>query len=94
MFYINPLLERTGLNSRVPVQHPNQDDLFGLIHRMIKTQKADRIPIQQIRTKFDVLKQNSFINLNSFAQNEIERIATQNLSPETLKYISDLDHIS
>ena len=76
------------------MKHPNQDDLFGLIHRMIKTQKADRIQIQQIRTKFDVLKQNSFINLNSFAQNEIERIATQNLSPETLKYISDLDHIS
>ena len=94
MFYINSLLERTGTNSRVPVNHPYQDDLFGLIHRMIKTQKADRIPIQQIRTKFDSLKRNSLINLNSFAQTEIERIATQNLSPELIQYISDLDHIS
>ena len=61
---------------------------------MIKTQKADRIPIQQIRTKFDVLKQNSLINLNSFAQNEIERIATQNIPLDLANYISDLDHIS
>ena len=61
---------------------------------MMKTKKADRIQIQQIRIKFDSLKRNSFINMNSFAQNEIERIATQNLSPELLKYISDLDHIS
>ena len=76
------------------MNHPNQDDLFGLIHRMMKTQKADRIPIQQIRTKFDVLKQNLLINLNSFAQTEIERIATQNLSSEMVDYISDLDHIS
>ena len=94
MFYINPLLERTGTNSRVPVKHPNQDDLFGLIHRMMKTQKADRIPIQQIRIKFDVLKQNSLINLNSSAKTEIERIATQNLSVEMVNYISDLGHIS
>ena len=71
-----------------------QDDFLGLINRMMKTHKVDRIPIQQIRIKFDSLKRNSFINMNSFAQNEIERIATQNLSPEILKYISDLDHIS
>ena len=76
------------------MNHPNQDDLFGLIHRMMKLQKTDRIPIQQIRTKFDSLKRNSLINLNSFAQTEIERIATQNLSPNLVKYISDLDHIS
>ena len=76
------------------MKHPNQDDLFGLIHRMMKTQKADRIPIQQIRTKFDVLKQNSLINLNSFAQTEIERIASQNVPLNLVKYISDLDHIS
>ena len=72
----------------------DQDDLIGLIYRMIKTQKADRIPIQQIRTKFDVLKQNSLINLNSFAQTEIERIASQNVPLNLVKYISDLDHIS
>ena len=76
------------------MHHPNQDDLFGLIHRMMKTQKADRIPIQQIRTKFDVLKQNLLINLNSFAQNEIERIATQNVPSELIQYIADLDNIS
>ena len=76
------------------MNHPNQDDLFGLIHRMTKTQKADRIRIQQIRTKFDVLKQNSLINLNSFAQTEIERIASQNVPLNLVKYISDLDHIS
>ena len=76
------------------MNHPNQDDLFGLIHRMMKTRKADRIPIQQIRTKFDVLKQNSLINLNSFAQTEIERIASQNVPLNLVKYISDLDHIS
>ena len=72
----------------------NQDDLFGLIYRMMKMQKADRIQIQQIRTKFDSLKRNLLINLNSSAQIEIERIATQNLSPNLVKYISDLDHIS
>ena len=72
----------------------DQDDLIGLIYRMIKTQKADRIPIQQIRIKFDVLKQNSLINLNSFAQTEIERIASQNVPLNLVKYISDLDHIS
>ena len=94
MFYINPLLERTGTNSRVPVKHPNQDDLFGLIHRMMKTQKAKRIPIQEIRTKFDSLKRNSLIKLNSFAQTEIERIATQNIPPDLVNYISDLDNIS
>ena len=72
----------------------DQDDLIGLIYRMIKTQKADRIQIQPIRTKLDLLKRNSLINMNSFAQTEIERIATQNLSPDLVKYISDLDHIS
>ena len=64
---------------------------------MMKTQKADRIPIHQIKTKFDALKQNSLINLNSYAKDEIERIATQNLhseSPELIQYISNLDHIS
>ena len=94
MFYINPLLERTGTNSRELVKHPNQDDLFGLIHRMMKTQKADRIPIQQIRTKFNSLKRNSLINLNSIAQIKIERIATQNVPSDLIQYIADLDNIS
>ena len=94
MFYINSLLGRTGANFRVPVNHPNQDDLFGLIHRMMKTKKADRIRIQQIRTKLDILKRNSLINMNSSAQTEIERIAAQNVPPNLVKYISDLDHIS
>ena len=97
MFYTNPLLECTGLNFRVPVKHLYQDDLFGLIRRMMKTQKADRIPIKQIGTKFESLKRNSLINMNSFAQIEIERIATQNLhseSHELIQYISNLDHIS
>ena len=71
-----------------------QDDLFGLINRMMKTRKADRISIQQIRTKYDSLKRNSLINLNSFAQTQIERIATQNVPSELIKYISDLDNIS
>ena len=48
-----------------------QDDFLGLINRMMKTHKVDRIPIQQIRIKFDSLKRNSFINMNSFAQIEI-----------------------
>ena len=87
-FYLSSQLER------IPVKHPNQDDLFGLIHRMMKTQKADRIPIQQIRIKFDSLKRNSLINMNSFAQTEIERIATQNVTPDLVNYISDLDNIS
>ena len=72
----------------------NQNDLFGLICRMMETQKADRIQIQQIRTKFDSLKRNLLINLNSSAQTEIERIATQNVSTDLINYISDLDHIS
>ena len=72
----------------------NQDDLFGVIHRMMKAQKADRIQIQQIITKFNNLKRNSLINMNSSAKTEIERIATQNLSVEMANYISDLGHIS
>ena len=72
----------------------NQDDLIGLIHRMMKTQKVDRIAIQQIRAKFDSLKSTSQVNMHSFAQTEIERIATQNLSVEMVNYISDLGHIS
>ena len=76
------------------MNHPNQDDLFGLIHRMIKTQKADRIQIQQIRIKFESLKRNSLINMNSFAQIEIEKIATQNVPSDLIQYIADLDNIS
>ena len=87
-FYLSSQLER------IPVKHPNQDDLFGLINRMMKMQKAKRIQIQQIRTKFDSLKRNLLINLNSSAQIEIERIATQNVSTDLINYISDLDHIS
>ena len=76
------------------MKHPNEDDLFGLIHRMIKTQKVDRIQIQQIRIKFESLKRNSLINMNSFAQIEIEKIATQNVPSDLIQYIADLDNIS
>ena len=61
---------------------------------MMKADKVHRIPIQQIRIKFESLKRNSLINMNSFAQTEIERIATQNVPPELTQYIADLDNIS
>jgi len=72
----------------------NQSDIFGLIRLMMKTQRSSRIQLSQVRIFFDDLKRNSQIKMNSFAQAEIERIATQNLSPEMLHYIQDLDHIS
>ena len=84
----------------------NQDDLISLTYAMMKTrydedtyammktQKPLRMQIQEIRSKFNSLKINSRINMNSFAQTEIERIVNQNLSPEMVNYISDLEHIS
>jgi len=72
----------------------NQSDLFGLIRLMLKTQRSLRVQLSQVRLNFDDLKRNSQITMNSFAQTEIERIVTQNLSPEMHDYILDLDHIS
>ena len=72
----------------------NQSDLFGLIRFMMKTQQSSRIQLSQVRILFDDLKRNSQIKMNSFAQTEIERIVTQNLSPGILNYIQDLDHVS
>ena len=64
----------------------NQNDLFGLIHLMMKTKKSLRIEFQRIRIRFDNLKRNSQINLNSFAGTEIERITNLNITPEILDY--------
>ena len=72
----------------------NQSDLFGLIRLMMKTQQSFRIQLSQVRIFFDDLKRNSQITLTSFAQTEIERIVTQNLTPEIINYTQDLDHIS
>ena len=72
----------------------NKKDLVGLIYAMMKTEKSIRINDQQVRKWFDHLKRNYQIQLNSFAITEIERIATQNLLPEMINYIQDLDHIS
>ena len=72
----------------------NQSDIFGLIRLMMKTQQSSRIQLSQVRIFFDDLKRNSQITMNSFAQTEIERIATQNLTPEIINYIQDLDNIS
>ena len=72
----------------------NQNDLFGLIYDMMKTKKSLRIDFQRIRIRFDNLKRNSQINLNTFAQTEIERITNLNITPEILNYVQDLDHIS
>ena len=72
----------------------NQSDIFGLIRLMMKTQRSSRIQLSQVRIFFDDLKRNSQIKMNSFAQAEIDRITTKNLSPEILNYIQDLDHIS
>ena len=72
----------------------NLSDIFGLIRLMMKTQRSSRIQLSQVRINFNDLKRNSQITINSFTRNEIDRIATQNLSPEILNYIQDLDHIS
>ena len=72
----------------------NQSDLFGLIRLMMKTQQSFRIQLSQVRIFFDDLKRNSQITMTSFAQTEIERIVTQNLTPEIINYTKDLDHIS
>ena len=72
----------------------NQNDLFGLINHMMKTKKSLRIEFHRIRIRFDNLKRNSQINLNSFAGTEIERITNLNITPEILDYVQDLEHIS
>ena len=72
----------------------NQSDLFGLIRLMMKTQQSFRIQLSQVRIFFDDLKRNSQITMTSFTQTEIDRIVIQNLTPEILNYIKDLDHIS
>ena len=72
----------------------NQSDILGFIRLMMQTQRSFRVQLSQVRLNFDDLKRNSQITLNSFAQTEIERIVTQNLSPEMHDYILNLDHIS
>ena len=68
--------------------------LLGLIRLMFQNKQSTRIMLPQVRIIFDDLKRNSQIAMNSFAQTEIERIATRNLTPEMFDYIQDLDHIS
>ena len=68
--------------------------LLGLIRLMFQNKQSTRIMLAQVRIVFDDLKRNSQITMNSFAQTEIERIATRNLTPEIFDYIQDLDHIS
>ena len=72
----------------------NQSNLFGLIRLMMKTQQSFRIQLSQVRIFFDDLKRNSQITMTSFTQTEIDRIVIQNLTPEILNYIKDLDHVS
>ena len=72
----------------------NQRDFFGLIHCMMKTQQSSRFKLNQVRIIFDDLKRNFQIKADSFAQTEIERIVTQNLTPEIRCYIEGLEHIS
>ena len=73
----------------------NQTDLLCFIKQsLIQIRVPHRIHLGQVRIFFDDLKRNSQITINSFTRTEIERITTQNLSPEMLDYISDLDHIS
>ena len=72
----------------------NQSDIFGLIRLMMKTNRSFRIQLSQMRLNFNDLKRNSQITMNSFAQTDIERITTQNLTPGILNYLQDLDHVS
>ena len=73
----------------------NQTDLLCFIKQsLIQIRVPHRIQLGQVRIFFDDLKRNSQITMNSFAQTEIERIVTQNLSPEMHDYILNLDHIS
>ena len=71
-----------------------QRNLLGLIRLMFQTQQLARIQLSKVRIFFDDLKRNSQITMNSFAQTEIERIATRNFTQEIFNYIQDLDHIS
>ena len=68
--------------------------LLGLIRLMFQTRQSTRIKLPQVRIIFDDLKRNSQIEMNSFAQTEVERITTGNLTHEMFDYIQDLDHIS
>ena len=84
----------------------NQNDLFSLISQMMKIQQSTRIQLHQVRVLFDDMKRisqyylrnfilsNRKITLNSFAKNEIQRIAIQNFTPEISNYIHDLEHLS
>ena len=68
--------------------------LLGLIRLMFQNKQSTRIMLAQVRIVFDDLKRNSQITMTSFTQTEIDRIVMQNLTPEILNYIQDLDHIS
>ena len=68
--------------------------LLGLIRLMFQTKQSTRIKLPQVRIIFDDLKRNSQIEMNSFAQTEVERITTGNLTHEMFDYIQDLDQIS
>ena len=92
-FLFVPITSRTDTNYLVNTIL-NQSDFFGLIRHMMKTRQSFRIQLSQMRINFNDLKQNSQIQINSFTQTEIERIVTQNLTPEILRYIQGLDHIS
>ena len=91
-FLFVPITSRTEINYLVNLS--NQNDFFGLIRHMMEIQQSYRIPLSQVRINFDYLKQNSQIKINSFTQTEIERIVTQNITPEILRYIQGLVHIS
>ena len=61
---------------------------------MMKVTVPPRMELPAVRLLLDTLKSNSLITRNGFEIQEMERIATQNTSPEIQDYIQDLDNIS
>ena len=71
-----------------------QNNLLGLIHRMLSINASVRIGLSDVRSELTRLRLNSQIRLNTLEINQIEIISTMNMSPVMESYIQDLDHIS
>ena len=82
--------DSTYLNSNILTQN----NLLGLIHRMLSTNASTRIGLSDVRSDLNRLRMNSQIRLNTLEINQIEIISTMNMSPEMESYIRDSDHIS
>lgn len=71
-----------------------QNNLLGLMHRMVSVNASTRIALSDVRSELNRLRVHAQIRLNTLEINQIEAISTNNMSTAMESYIRDLDHIS